>query len=130
MTTRYDPLFIAAVFWVGFLPATVVAETYVEPDDAFLHAVVLARPGIEDLGHTTVSAFVAAVGGAETRAGRPLKVQGWTRMPDGYALNVIGDQSFTIEFVWTGGGTALLRPVTIGDKGIPSVLYIKTYMNQ
>ncbi len=130
MNLFYSSVLMAAMILAGLSPAALFAEASVDPDAGFLNAVVLARPGIEDLDDTTVAEFVAAVGTSETRAGRPYRVQGWTRIPDGYALHVIGDHPFSIEFVWTGGGTALLRPVTIGDKGIPSVLYIEAYMDQ
>ena len=129
MKHSYISSFLVCALLVSLAQGTATAEAYVGPDAGFLNSIVLARPGIEDLGDTTVAEFAKAVAESETKTGRSLQIQGWTRIRDGYALHVTGDHPFSIEFVWSGGGTSLLRPVTIGDQGIPSVLYVKTYVN-
>ena len=100
------------------------AEKYITPEEKFMKSVVLVRPGIDDLGGVSVSVFVEIVKKSKMDNGKTTQVKGWLKTPDGYALDVVGLKPYRLEFLWTGGDSSLLKPITMGFDSIPAMLYV------
>jgi len=116
--------FFALFLSLLLLSPAAFAEKSVTPDEAFLKSVVLLRPGIADLGELPVSGFVEVVKKSKMDNGKSPEVKGWSKTSDGYALNVVGIKPYRLEFLWTGGDSSLLKPITIDYQQIPAMLYV------
>jgi len=119
-------MFVCSMLLLIVFSQSANAEKYVTPKEEFLKSVVLVRPGIADLGSLPVSGFVEMVKDSKMDNGKSPQVKGWSKTSDGYALNVVGIKPYKLEFLWTGGDSSLLKPITIGYDTIPAMLFVMT----
>lgn len=119
-------IYLTAIILLLQFQESYAGTKYIEPKKEFLSSTMLARPGIDDLGGVTVDIFTILVSKAVMDNGKSPQLKGWLKTNDGYAMEVLANQPYKLEFVWTGGNTSILKPVNMGGAGsAPALMYIR-----
>ena len=96
---------------------TTSPQSPLELSEDFLQSIVIVRPGILDLGETTVSDYVKQLESNILDDGSSPKILGWTRNSNRYILRV-EFLAVTTDLIFvhdlsesSGGDTSLLQPI-------------------